>query len=523
MFLATAPDARHGDGPLAGIPFAVKDNIDVAGLPSTAACPALDTPAAAHATAVARLVAAGAVPVAKTNLDQFATGLVGTRSPFGAPACHGHPEHVSGGSSSGSAVAVASGVVPLALGTDTAGSGRVPAAFHGLVGVKPTRGLVPTTGVLPACRSLDCVTTMTRTVAEARAALAVLAGPDPADPYSRSAPVALPPGVARRMTTVGVPAGPIDLDDAARGAWEAALARARAVGLHLVPVDLAPFLEAATLLYGGPWVAERWVAVGHLLGGAVDEAALDPTVADIVRGGRDLLAADAFRAQDRLAALRARTRPTWDRVDALLLPVAPGHPTLAEVAADPVGPNTRLGTYTNFANLLDLCAVAVPAGSRDDGPPFGVQLVAPAFADGPLLDLASVWCGELVPEVPHGPTVVVAGAHLSGLPLNRLLVSRGGRLLRRTRTAGGYRMLRVPDGVPRPALVPGDGPARGFAVEEWEVPAQGLGELAGEVGPPLRWGPVRLADGSSALGYLGEAAELAGAEDLSHHDGWRDA
>ena len=520
VFLSVATSAAHGDGPLAGLPFAVKDNIDVAGLPSTAACPILTEPATAHARVVELLVAAGAVPVAKTNLDQFATGLVGTRSRFGIPTAVGHPEHVSGGSSSGSAVAVASGVVPFALGTDTAGSGRVPAAFNGLVGVKATRGLISTRGVLPACRSLDCVTTLTRTVAQARAVLDVIVAPDPADPYSRAAPVALPPGVARTFTTVGVPARPLDLDPETRTAWARAVEHARTLGLHLVEVDVAPLLEAATLLYGGPWVAERTAAVGHLV--EQDGPHLDPTVAAIIRAGATLTAVEAFRAFDRLAELRRATDGTWDRIDALLLPVTPGHPTVAAVQADPVGANSRLGAFTNFVNLLDQCAVAVPAGLRDDGLPYGVQLIAPAFADAPLLDLASRWCGEPTTLPTATTVVVVAGAHMSGLPLNRALVSRGGRLLRRERTAGGYRMLRVPEGLPRPGLVDGDGPARGFAVQVWELPAQGLGELVAEVGAPLRLGPVQLSDGTTAPGFLGDASALAGAEDLSHLDGWRE-
>jgi allophanate hydrolase len=449
-------------------------------------------PAGAHAHAVQRLVDAGAVVVGKTNMDQFATGLVGTRSPYGVPTAVDDPTRVSGGSSSGSAVAVALGVVPLALGTDTAGSGRVPAAFNGLVGVKATRGLVSTRGVLPACRSLDCVTTLTRDVATARAALGVLVDPDPLDPWSRARPATLPSCVARLMTTVAVPRQVLDLDDDTRTAWDRAVRHATDLGLDVVPVDVEPFLEAALLLYGGPWVAERY-------------------------------AADAFRAFDRLAELRRRTEPVWDRVDALLLPVTPGHPTVAAVHADPVGVNSRLGTFTNFVNLMDLCAVALPAGRRDDGLPYGVQLIAPAFADEPLLDLASRWCGEPTAGVTAGATVVVAGAHLSGLPLHGALVARGGRLLRRARTAGGYRLLRVPDGVPRPALVAGDGPERGFAVEVWELPEQGIGQLAAEVGSPLRLGPVRLADGSASLGFLGDAASLAGAQDLSHLDGWRDA
>lgn len=521
VFISTAHEVVGREGPLRGMPFAVKDNIDVQGLPSTAACPALSKVAERHATAVQRLVDAGAVPVGKTNMDQFATGLVGTRSPYGIPTAVDDPSRVSGGSSSGSAVAVAMGIVPLALGTDTAGSGRVPAAFNGLVGLKATRGLVPTTGVLPACRSLDCVTTLTRDVAGARVALQVMAGPDPGDPWSRPAPVSLPAGVARVMTTIGVPKQVLDLDEDTRSAWDAAVQHAYAMGLDVVTVDVEPFLEAAALLYGGPWVAERYAAVGHLV--EQDGPHLDPTVAGIIRAGGTLTAADAFRAFDRLAALRRRTEPVWERIDALLLPVTPGHPTVAAVKADPVGANSRLGTFTNFVNLLDQCAIAVPAGRRADGLPYGVQLIAPAFADQPLLDLASRWCGEQVPCLSTGPTVVVAGAHMSGLPLNGALVRRGGQLLRRSRTAGGYRLLRVPNGEPRPALVAGNGPDQGFAVEVWQLPSQGLGELLTEVGPPLYLGQVRLADGTTSTGFLGDATLLADAHDLSNVDGWRDA
>jgi allophanate hydrolase len=518
VFLATATSVHVAAGPLSGVPFAVKDNIDVEGLPTTAACPALDEPAVANAHVVQRLVDAGAAFVGKTNMDQFATGLVGTRSPFGIPTSVYDSRRISGGSSSGSAVAVAKGIVPLALGTDTAGSGRVPAAFNGLVGVKPTRGLVSTRGVLPACRSLDCVTTLTRTVALARQALDVMVGHDPLDPWSRPRPVQLPSSVARVFTTVGVPEQRLDLDEETRTAWQRAIAHAEALGLDVVPVDVEPFLQAATLLYGGPWVAERYAAVGHLI--EEDGPHLDPTVASIIRSGRDVTAADAFRAFDELALLTQQTRQTWARVDALLLPVTPGHPRVSDVAADPIGTNSRLGTFTNFVNLMDLCAVAVPAGARDDGLPYGVQLIAPAFADEPLLDLASVWCGEPVATPGPAATVVVAGAHLSGLPLNDRLVLRGGRLLRRARTAPAYRMLRVPTGLPRPALVPG---AHSFAVEVWELPAQGLGELLAEVGPPLRLGQVELADGSSHVGFVGDQALLPGATDLSHLDSWRDA
>ncbi|HSY15107.1 MAG TPA: allophanate hydrolase [Jatrophihabitantaceae bacterium] len=537
-FVTVLDDARLGElldassGPLAGVPFAVKDNIDLAGVPSTGGCPSLTAPATRSATAVQRLIDAGAIPIGKTNMDQFATGLVGTRSPYGA--CHSvaSAAHVSGGSSSGSAVAVASGVVALALGTDTAGSGRVPAAFNGLVGMKPSRGLVSNRGLLPACPSLDCVTTLTRTVSLARTAFEVLAAPDHEDPYSRPMPVAAPPGIAREFTVVGVPAGELDLDEAHRSAWERALTQASTVA-RLVPIDIAPFLEAARLLYGGPFVAERLAAFGHLL--TPDRAELDPVVRSIVLGAEQLSAAALFGAQHRLARLAAQVRAAFTDIDALLLPVTPGHPTLAEVAADPVGVNARLGTYTNMVNLLDLCAVALPAGHRSDGLPFGVQLLAPAFADRPLLELAARWCGEdsVVPRLPaHRTLLAVAGAHLTGQPLNGQLVELGGRLHSRARTASGYRMYRVPGPLPRPGLVnSGDGPAGGIELELWDVPHQGLGLLLPSIAAPLGLGPVTLDDGRSVTGFVAIAdhsdrsgaasADRHGSEDISRFGGWR--
>jgi allophanate hydrolase len=505
------------DGPLAGIPFAVKDNIDVAGVPTTGACPDLTEVATESAFAVRRLREHGAVPIGKTNLDQFATGLVGTRSPYGACRSVASSAHISGGSSSGSAVAVALGVVPFALGTDTAGSGRVPAAFNGLVGVKPSRGLVSTRGVLPACPSLDCVTTLTRTVTDARPVLDALIAYDDADPYSRPMPALPPPGVARRMRVIAVPDGPLDLDPEHEQAWSAALAHAAGIA-HVVRVDVGPFLAAARLLYESAFLAERLAAFGHLLDG--DQ--VDPTVRQIVLGARRFSGADAFSALHELARLRRAADQVFLGADAVLLPVTPGHPTLADVAADPIGTNSRLGTFTNMANLLDLSAVAVPAGTRPDGLPFGVQLLAPAFADRPLLDLAARWTGEPVDPPVTRTLLAVAGAHLTGQPANADLVRLGGVLHSRARTGPGHRLYTVDGPFPRPGLLhTGDGPATGIELEVWDLPDAAVGALLPTIPEPLHLGPVTLDDGNPVLGFVADTSCADPARDITAHGGWR--
>lgn len=376
--IAALPPFDPARFPLWGVPVAVKDNIDVAGMPTTAACPAYAYVPAESAPAVARLVAAGAIITGKTNLDQFATGLVGVRTPHPIPRNAAAPDRVPGGSSSGSAVAVAQGLALLSLGTDTAGSGRVPAALNGLVGLKPSVGAIPSRGVVPACPSLDCISVFANDVADAWACYGVMAGADDRDPWSR--PIELgAPGPA--FTRLGIPrAEDLHLDGAEqRAAWEAALARLPA-GVTLVERDLTPFLETARLLYEGAFVAERDAAFGAL----VPPEAMHPVTRRIVAGAARFSATDAFRGLHRLAELRLATRPAWEGIEALLVPTAPNFPTLAELEADPIGPNARLGTYTNFVNLLDLAAIAVPAPLRPDGLPFGVTLIGPRASDAGL-------------------------------------------------------------------------------------------------------------------------------------------
>lgn len=492
--------AEAGDAlPLAGTLLGVKGNIDVGGLRTTAGCPSYGYEPEADAPAVAALRAAGAIVLGSTNMDQFATGLVGTRSPYGAVASAAAPERVAGGSSSGSAVAVALGFVDVALGTDTAGSGRVPAAFNGIVGLKPTRGLVSTDGVVPACASLDCVSVFARTLPEARRALALLASPVP--PPRR-------PGPWRVAVAPTAQLG--ELDDGWAAAYEAAQERLARAGAELRTIDLTPFGEAASLLYDGAFVAERYTAVGEFVerGGAD----LDPTVARIIRAARDLPAHRLFADRERLAVLRRRAGAELGDADALLLPTTPGHPTLAEVAADPVGANTRLGRFTNSANLLDLCAVAVPAGEVA-GRPFGVMLLGAAGCDERVAEVAAL----LEPPL----RLAVVGAHLSGQPLNPQLLALGARLAATTTTAPAYRLHALGTVPPKPGLVRVAEGGAAVEAEVWELAPAALGALLAALPRPMALGPVALRDGSEVTGFLCEPAALAGAEDITAYGGWR--
>ncbi|MFF3908847.1 allophanate hydrolase [Streptomyces sp. NPDC001848] len=509
---ARTVDARVAAGehlPLAGRLFAAKGNIDVKGLPTTAGCPAYAYAPEEDAPVVARLRAAGAVALGTTNLDQFATGLVGTRSPYGAVRNAHDPSRISGGSSSGSAVAVALGIVDFALGTDTAGSGRVPAAFNGIVGLKPTRGLVPTTGVVPACASIDCVTVFARTLPEAEQALAHMASPPggalPALPQRAAGPwrIAVPP-----LAQLG------EMDEGWAEAYEAAVGRLAGAGAEVRSIDLAPFTEAAAMLYEGAFVAERYTAVGSFVDKLIAEGGggLDPTVAGIITRARDIPAHQLFADQARLALLRARALAELADADALLLPTAPGHPTLAEVAADPLGANARLGRFTNSTNLFDLAAVAVPAGEVN-GLPFGVMLVGPSFTDERLARIARV----LEPET----YVAVVGAHLSGQPLNPQLLALGAQLDRTTTTAPLYRLHALRTDPPKPGLVHvGEGGAA-IETEVWRLPAEGLGRLLAALPRPMTLGSVELADGRRVPGFLCEPGALADSEDITRYGSWR--
>lgn len=504
----TTVEPVEGSGPLSGMTLAVKDNIDVADVPTTAGCPAYAYTPRVSAPVVQRLVDAGAAVIGKTNLDQFATGLTGTRTPHGPCRSALDEERISGGSSSGSAVAVAAGMATFSLGTDTAGSGRVPAACNGIVGLKPTPGLLPIDGIVPACRSIDCPSVFTRTVEESRRLLRIL-GPNAASSrVSARARVGVP-------TDAGLAALPHD----AREAFEATT---EASGFDLVPIDLAPFFAVGDLLYGGTYVAERYVAVGEFIEQHPDD--VHPVVASIILGARSLAATDAFRDGYRLADLTVEIRASMAGVDALLLPTVPHVPTVDEVLADPIGTNTALGRYTTFVNLLGFCAVSVPGSARRDGVPGGVSIIARGGDDHLALDLAARVEGEPVPistPISDGRIpLAVVGAHLEGQPLHHQLTDRHARLVARTTTSPTYRLYALETTPPKPGLVRSD---RGVAIEleVWSLDPADFASFVADVPGPLAIGKVELADGTWVPGFVCEPRALDEALDITSFGGWR--
>jgi allophanate hydrolase len=535
-----AANSDASELPLYGIPVAVKDNIDVAGLPTTAACPAYSYTPTRDAIAVARLRRAGAIIIGKTNLDQFATGLVGVRSPYGIPTNPIRADLIPGGSSSGSAVAVSTGLVPLALGTDTAGSGRVPAMLNNIVGLKPSLGLVPTAGVVPACRTLDCVSVFSLTVDDAVTALDAMAGPDGSDPFSRDRtlsrlspfPTGLRLGVPRdgQLIFFG--------DKTQEAAYSASLGKWRALGATLVSFDLEPLYETARLLYEGPWVAERYLVIRNMLASSPD--AIHPVTREITIAGSRLSAADTFAALYRLQALRRTAEHAFADIDALVLPTAPTAYSTAQVLANPIELNSRLGTYTNFVNLLDLCGLALPSAIRPDEIPFGITLLAPAGQDAllasigrvfqaqtklalgakgvampPLADLNLALTGDEIP-------IAVVGAHLSGMALNSELKTHGGRLLEATSTAPDYRLYALPTTPPKPGMLRVEaGAGTSIELELWALPAVAFAKFVDAIPPPLSIGTVRLKDGRGVKGFIVEAADIGSAKDISAFGGWR--
>lgn len=527
-------------GPLTGLRFAIKDNMDLAGVPTTAACPAFSHQPEATATVVQALLNAGAALVGKTNLDQFACGLNGTRSPYGPVPNAFDARYVSGGSSSGSAWAVATGAADFSLGTDTAGSGRVPAGLNNIVGLKPSKGLISTRGVLPAAQSVDCVSIFAPTVARACQVLQVAGFYDAADPYSRDLTLATEPfAPAFRF---GVPQAPIFCGDAlAQQAFDDAVQRLQAMGGVPVPIDMTPLLQAAALLYESALVAERYAAIRPFFD--AHEADVIEPVRSIVGSGRRYSAADVFDAQTRLRALGQQVAPMWSQIDTLVVPTAPTHVSIEAMLADPVSLNRDLGTYTNFVNLLDYAALSVPSSIRPDGLPFGITFIGPCGSDWQLADVGQRYhhatgltqgatglplpapqaIEGLTPPAQATVRVAVVGAHLSGMPLNSQLTERHARLVCSTHTAPDYRLFALPDSTPpKPGLLRvAAGTGHAIALEVWDMPVAHYGSFVALIPAPLGIGTLRLADGGLVQGFLCEPEALVHAQDISHLGGWR--
>ena len=529
--------------PLYGIPFAIKDNIDLAGIPTTAACAAFAYTPSHSAFVVQRLIDAGAIPIGKTNLDQFATGLVGTRSPWGACRNPFNKDYISGGSSSGSAVATALGLVSFALGTDTAGSGRVPAAFNNIVGVKPTRGIVSISGVVPACRSLDCVSLFALTTDDANLILGQMAVYDAADSYARPNPFANTQrqyGMASGSFLFGVPAvAQLEFfsDASARALFAASISKLEALGGIKTDIDFTPFMSAARLLYDGPWVAERFIATEAIINGQAD--AMLPVTRTIIDKAKDKSAVDTFKAEYQLAAYRRQAEQILASVDFIVTPSAGTIYSIAQVEQDPIALNTQLGYYTNFMNLLDCAAIAMPAGFLGNGLPWGITLFSNAMQDRMLLSFANRWqqalqlpLGATQQRLPAGTSttanfskyipLVVCGAHLDGLALNWQLRERGARFIEKTTTSTHYRMYALPGGPPhRPGLIRDEQHGSAIEVEVWQVPAEAFGGFVAAIPAPLGIGKLELADGRWLPGFICEGHAVAGSSEITELGGWR--
>ena len=526
--------------PLYGIPFAIKDNIDLAGIDTTAGCEAFRYRASQHAHVVQRLIDAGAIPIGKTNLDQFATGLVGVRSPYGACRNAFNPEYISGGSSSGSAVATALGLVSFALGTDTAGSGRVPAAFNNLIGLKPSRGLLSCNGVVPACQSLDCVSIFALSVDDAQQVLAIAADYDANDPYSRPNVFDNGPrryGLEQSPRLIGIPlAENLEFfgNSQAQDLFTQALESFRKMGHQLIEIDIDPLLQAARLLYQGPWVSERYLAIESLI--SQQPEALLPEIAEIIGAGSDFSAVDSFKSTYQLKHFTQIKDRIFSDIDVLLTPTTPTCFTIAEVQNNPIQLNSQLGTYTNYMNLLDLAGIALPAGFLDTGVGFGITLQAPAFSDSSLLSLANAYCNQseltmgatglaMQPSQTSKPAhdryvdLVVCGAHLDGMALNWQLSERGASKQSLTTTSAHYRLYAMNDG--RPALVRDEQQGAEIEVEVWRLDKSEFGSFVADIPPPLGIGKVELADGRWLPSFIAESRATLGAEEITVLQGWR--
>lgn len=525
---AEALPARSDDLTLWAVPFVAKDNIDVAGIPTTAACPDYAYTPEKDAFVIAQLRAAGALLIGKTNLDQFATGLVGVRSPYGIPRNAIDPEIVPGGSSSGSGVAVGHGFVTFSLGTDTAGSGRVPAALNNIVGLKPSLGSLSASGVVPACRTLDTVSIFARNVEDAFAAFQVTCVEDVEDAYSKAiSPGHLTGPVGGLRIGVPDPRSRKFFGDKVQAAnFEESLARLVSLGAKILEIDFKPFYEVADMLYEGAWVAERYTVVEDLVKAKPD--ALHPTTAQIIGSAERLSAADAFRGIYRLKDLEQNARALLENLDMLCVPTIPTFYSLADLEADPITPNSNLGTYTNFVNLLDLCGIAVPSASRSDGRPGSITLLGPSGSDAQLASLAQAFEGKLVGSQRASVSlrddeiaVAVCGAHMSGMALNHELTSRGGRLIEATCSAPRYRLYALAGGPPaRPGLLRSEQGAE-IELELWALPTVSVGDFLQGIPSPLSIGTIELQDGTKAHGFLVEAAGVQGAEDITHLGSWR--